>query len=252
MNIVNALMSDPNVDPSKVYVMGFSSGGFYTFALGCAIGDRLAGTVVLAALKYLQPEHCHRTDRLHIHNMHDTYNVPVDPPNGTKPGGLVEIGLPTTLRANWLDPVAFPDGRTNGPHGNSSGKFSLFTARQGALRYEYHFYDGPPEHAYMVYDGIPAGAPAGPDGTPLSMEDYITFHLTGKVPPPSPPSPPGGTYGCDSTSSTCYAGKGTQTKATCEATCSGPSGDTYICWQGMCYAGKGNETKAQCDATCSK
>jgi len=250
--IVDALISDPNVDQSKVFALGFSSGGFYVFALECAIGNRLAGTVVLAALKYLQPEHCHRTNRLHIHNMHDTYNVPVDPPNGTKPGGLVEIGLPATLRSNWLDPVAYPHSSTNGPAGNSSGTFQLFTAKQGSLQYEYHFYNGPPEHAYMVYRGTPAGAPADHDGTPLSMEDYITYHLTGVVPPPTPPSPAGSTYGCDSTSSTCYEGKGSQTKAACEATCSAPapSKGNYICWQGQCYAGKGNETKTQCDATC--
>lgn len=259
MQIVDALISDPNVDKSKVFALGFSSGGFYVFALECAIGDKLAGTVVLAALKYLQPENCHRTNRLHIHNMHDTYNVPVDPPNGTKPGGLVEIGLPTTLRNNWLDPVAYPRSTTNGPGGNSSGMFQLFTAEQGShihvqpeIDYEYHFYNGPSEHAYMVYRGIPAGAPADHDGTPLSMEDYITYHLTGVVPLPTPPSPPGSTYGCDKMSATCYEGKGSQTKAGCEATCSapGPSKGNYICWQRQCYAGKGKQTKAQCDATC--
>jgi predicted esterase len=250
MKIVNALIADPNVDASKVFVLGFSSGGFYTFALECAIGGRLAGTVVLAALKYLQPERCHRTDRLHIHNMHDTYNVPVDPANGTKPGGLVEIGLPTTLRNNWLDPVTYPDGTTNGPDGNSSGQFQLFTARQGKLQLEYHFYNGPPEHAYMVYKGTPAGAPTDHVGTPLVMEDYITYHLMGVVPPPTPPAPPGSTYGCDGPDAKCYEGKGIQTKAECEATCTGPAKDMYICWQQKCYSGKGNQTKAQCDASC--
>ena len=270
MRIVDALLADPTVDRSRVSVLGFSSGGFYVYALECAIGDRLASSVVLAALKYLQPEHCHRTNRLHIHNMHDTYNVPVDPPNGTKPGGLVEIGFPTTLRSNWLDPISYPHSRTNGPAGNSSGNFQLFTAeqqgsrvaqqqaqsgeqqQQGSLQWEYHFYNGPPEHAYMVYRGVPPGAPADHEGTPLSMEDYITYHLTGVIPPPTPPTPAGSTFGCDSATATCYEGKGSQTKAACEATCSapGPSKGKYICWQGQCYAGKGNQTKEQCDASC--
>ena len=53
----------------------------------CAMGDELKAAVVVSALKYVQPSCPHVTNILHIHSAHDNYNVPTDPPNGTKPGG---------------------------------------------------------------------------------------------------------------------------------------------------------------------
>ena len=91
LQTLEALIALPGVDAARVSVLGFSSGGFYSYALACAIGDRLRAAVVVSALKYVQPACPHHTDVLHIHSAHDSYNVPVDPPNGTKPGGLDEV-----------------------------------------------------------------------------------------------------------------------------------------------------------------
>merc|ERR1711924_361376 len=142
-----------------------------------------ASVVVCAADKYVQPECPHHTNVLHIHNLHDSYNTPIDPPNGTKPGGAVEIGLPTTLRSNWLGGQS-PGGTTNGD-GDLSALFTLYSATHGQLSYNYFSYDGPSEHDYPVYRGVPQGAPHG-----LGMEDYVAFVLTGQVPPPTPTPTP--------------------------------------------------------------
>lgn len=259
MKIVQDLIADPNVDKSHVYALGFSSGGFYTYALACAIGDQLASVVVLAADKYVQPTCPHHTNVLHIHNVHDSYNTPIDPPNGTKPGGTIEIGRPTTLRSNWLGTL--PSGGTTNGKGTTTGLFTLYSAKQANFTYNYHFYDGPSEHAYNVYRGVPQGAPNG-----LALEDYITLTLTGQVPPPTPPSPsppppsptPGKDYLCYQ--GTCYnkPGSGTMDKDTCESTCSAPGpspgkGD-YLCYEGTCYnkPGSGTMDQATCQRTCQK
>ena len=142
------------------------------------MGDELKAAVVVSALKYVQPSCPHVTNILHIHSAHDSYNVPTDPPNGTKPGGAAEIGRPTTLRDNWLDRLpAGSDAKTNGPAGVEKGNFTLYTATEsvGGLTYSYwSFLTGPEQHAYIVYDGAPAGAPGG-----VEMEQYVAEALAG-------------------------------------------------------------------------
>merc|ERR1711968_423229 len=75
MKTLEALLALPDVDTSRVSVLGFSSGGFYTYALACAMGDRLRAAVVISALKYVQPSCPHHTNVLHVHSAHDNYNV---------------------------------------------------------------------------------------------------------------------------------------------------------------------------------
>lgn len=110
--------------------------------------------------------------RLHPSSLYRRYNVPTDPANGTK--SAPEIGVPTTLRDNWLDNR--PAGsvpKTNGDKGVTSGDFTLYLASAGNLTYSYWSYlTGPSQHAYIVYDGAPPGAPGG-----LAMEEYIADYL---------------------------------------------------------------------------
>ena len=114
--------------------------------------------------------------RLHPSSLYCRYNVPTDPANGTK--SAPEIGVPTTLRDNWLDNR--PAGsvpKTNGDKGVTSGDFALYTAAEtshGNLTYSYWSYlNGPERHAYIVYHGAPPGAPGGG----VSMEQYIASYL---------------------------------------------------------------------------
>ena len=180
MQVVRNLIDLPDVDPTRVFTLGFSSGGFYSYALACAMGDELRAAVVVSALKYVQPACPHVTNILHIHSAHDNYNVPTDPANGTKPGGAAEIGRPATLRDNWLDRLpAGSDATTNGRAGVTSGAFTLFSAAEGIgnLTYSYWSYlTGPERHAYIVYGDygpeLPAGAPGG-----VQMEAYIATYL---------------------------------------------------------------------------
>ena len=83
--------------------------------------------------RYVQPSCPFHTNVLHIHSAHDSYNTPVDPPNGTKPGGAEEIGRPTTLRSNWLAPQIYGPARENGAAGQTSGAFTHYAAAQGNI-----------------------------------------------------------------------------------------------------------------------
>jgi len=178
-------------------VMGFSNGGFFSYALACAIGNQLVAVTILAAMSEVQPSCPQRTNVLHFHNIDDNYNSPCDSPPCTSAGRRLaarELGsspqhnTPTALRTYWLE--GSTGGTTNGASGVTTGLFTLYSAALPNKVFEYYMYDGTPEHAYMVYAGTPAGAPDG-----LTMENYInTFWLArsaaGGAASPSPSPPP--------------------------------------------------------------
>jgi len=186
---MEALIAMPEVDQSKVYLLGFSNGGFFAFALMCAIGDRLRGIAISAGLYEQQTLGCpHRTNLLQLHNANDNYNLPIDPPASK---GVIQWGVPTSIRREWLDATTYPDASTNGASGVTTGDFTLYAATQGNLRFDYYSYNGPAGHMYLVYSGSPSGAPGG-----MAQNAYINSYLTalstaGSSPTPTPtPAPP--------------------------------------------------------------
>ena len=73
VGFISALIDDAarrrGVDPARVYVAGYSNGGFMTLRLGCELSDRLAGLGVVAATfsdSLLARCHPHRPVRLII------------------------------------------------------------------------------------------------------------------------------------------------------------------------------------------
>jgi predicted esterase len=121
---IRALLSMPEVDSSRVYLMGFSNGGFYSYLLACTIGNELAGIVVLAGLKEVQPTCPHRTNMLHLHNANDNLNTQVDVTDGSK--GTNQLGVPTSLRTNWLASGSGSSGSSES--GATQGAFTLYSA----------------------------------------------------------------------------------------------------------------------------
>jgi poly(3-hydroxybutyrate) depolymerase len=122
---IRALLSMPEVDSSRVYLMGFSNGGFYSYLLACTIGNELAGIVVLAGLKDVQPTCPHRTNVLHLHNANDNMNPPQDASAGSK-GGSALVGAPASLRTNWLASGSGSSGSSE--TGATQGAFTLYSA----------------------------------------------------------------------------------------------------------------------------
>ena len=183
LQVINQLIAMPEVDSSNVYLTGYSNGGFFTYALSCAIGNQLRAVVVLAGLMDVQscPQ---RTNVLHLHNTNDNTNPPADASGGSK-GGTAVSGTPTSLRTAWLDASTYPGGTTNGASGSTTGAFTLYSASQGAaaLTFEYWSYVGPSEHSYMVYTGTPYGCPQG-----VTQETYMANFFQASTPSSNPQS----------------------------------------------------------------
>ena len=181
--MINALIAMKAVDPSRVYVLGYSNGGFFAYALHCAIGNRLSAVVVSAGLMGKQPRGCrHRTNVLHFHNAKDPLIRPIDSNATSK--GVAQYGAPTSLRRAWLN------GTDNGQAAVVHGEFTRYTARwlspQGAAGgnksfnyYSFNSTRGKGNHDYVVY---PAGAAVGAPGA-TNMELYITRFLVNTTAP---------------------------------------------------------------------
>lgn len=63
-------MARHDVDPSRLYVMGHSNGGFMTQRLACALGDRIAGAASLAGAAPAAGMECTPTKALTLLEVH--------------------------------------------------------------------------------------------------------------------------------------------------------------------------------------
>ena len=72
-----------NVDPRRVYVLGYSNGGFMAYRLACDYPDVFAGVAVIAGLA----EECITTGNVHLLHIHGTADSVV-PFEGGHPSGI--------------------------------------------------------------------------------------------------------------------------------------------------------------------
>lgn len=72
--MVSELEAQYNVDPSRIFVVGHSNGGFMTNRVACDSADRFAAAVSLAGMPYKDPEDCLAPApiaMLHVHGTAD-------------------------------------------------------------------------------------------------------------------------------------------------------------------------------------
>jgi len=68
--LIEAWRARPDVDPSRIYVMGHSNGGFMTERLACALGDRLTAAASMAGAAPPITQACTPTKQLALLEVH--------------------------------------------------------------------------------------------------------------------------------------------------------------------------------------
>jgi polyhydroxybutyrate depolymerase len=68
--LLDSWRSRPGVDPSRIYLMGHSNGGFMTERLACALGDRITAAASLSGAAPGSDEHCTATRSLALLEVH--------------------------------------------------------------------------------------------------------------------------------------------------------------------------------------
>jgi polyhydroxybutyrate depolymerase len=63
------------IDPTKIYIMGHSNGGFMAYRIACEHPDLVRGIIVIAGASFRDPSRCRlpqALNALHIHGMEDS------------------------------------------------------------------------------------------------------------------------------------------------------------------------------------
>jgi polyhydroxybutyrate depolymerase len=68
--LIDELLAAHPIDPKRIFVMGFSNGGFFAHRLGCHLGDRLAGIVSVAGAGPESSLGCVTPRRLRVLEIH--------------------------------------------------------------------------------------------------------------------------------------------------------------------------------------
>ena len=90
LSAVIAAVPDYGGDASRVYVVGYSNGGMMTYAVGCELGDQIAGIAVVSGA--LNVSQCPSTEIMPVQIVHGTADV-VIPFDGGVPSAGGSAGL---------------------------------------------------------------------------------------------------------------------------------------------------------------
>jgi len=84
------------VDRKRVYLFGYSNGGWMAYRIACQHADLIAGIASLAGTTFLEPSQCGPSEPVNILNIHGTADTHVSYAGGA----LVTQGLPIQFPAN--------------------------------------------------------------------------------------------------------------------------------------------------------
>jgi polyhydroxybutyrate depolymerase len=101
--LVDAWRSHPGVDPRRIYVMGFSNGGFMAHRLACRIGGRLAAVASIGGAGPEASERCDLATPVAVLEVHGDGDRIVRPDGGRVFGvpGMAPYPAQETSLADW-------------------------------------------------------------------------------------------------------------------------------------------------------
>lgn len=149
--LIDALEADYNIDPTRIYVNGFSNGGAMAFALSCRLSNRIAAVGTVSAAQDQPWSWCADSRPVPLINFHGTADlVPYE-------GGTV-----------WASPRPFPSVSTwtaNWARRNRCGPHPIESAvAADVARVEY---TNCADDAAVVLYTIRGGGHAWPGGKPM-------------------------------------------------------------------------------------
>lgn len=81
--LLDASLKNPAIDPQRVFVIGYSNGGFMAQRLACEVGDRIAGVISVAGAAPSKDVACTQSTRLSFLEIHGDADPVVHYAGGT-------------------------------------------------------------------------------------------------------------------------------------------------------------------------
>ena len=70
--LIKAISDKYSVDPNRVYLVGYSNGGFMCHRMACERPDLLASIIAIAGLTWYDPDMCPAAEPVHVLQVHGT------------------------------------------------------------------------------------------------------------------------------------------------------------------------------------
>ena len=96
-SIIDQVSATRNVDPSRVYVMGHSNGGFMSYRMACDAAERIAAIASVAGATWADTSKCNPSEPVSVLQVHGTADVAVkydgrDPARHRRVSGCRHLG----------------------------------------------------------------------------------------------------------------------------------------------------------------
>ncbi len=116
VSIIDEVSASHDVDPSRVFVVGHSNGGFMSYRAACDAADRIAAIVSVAGATWADPAKCAPTEPVSVLHIHGTDDEAVVFDGGSRPGAAEYPSAATTVATwagyNGCGDVAIESGRS--------------------------------------------------------------------------------------------------------------------------------------------
>ena len=105
-DLINKLMGDYSIDPTRIYANGFSNGGGLANLLGCVLSDKIAAIGTVAGAYALSDDKCEPSRSVPLITFHGT-DDPIVPFEG---GTVTNLGYTLPSISNWVASWVRRDG----------------------------------------------------------------------------------------------------------------------------------------------
>ncbi len=101
-SIIDQVSATRNVDPSRVFVMGHSNGGFMSYRMACDVAERIAAIASVAGATWADTSKCNPSEPVSVLQVHGTADVAIDY-DGATPTNIGAYPGAATSVVTWAD-----------------------------------------------------------------------------------------------------------------------------------------------------
>lgn len=154
--VIERAMSQHDIDPDRVWLVGSSNGGYMSYRMACDAADLVRGVISLAGMEPLDAESCQPSrpvSVVHIHGTDDDivhYAGEANPPLEERGEGYP--GAEETVQ-RWVERNGCAGEPEVGPSDAGDGEHSRWTECEAGTTVTLHRLDGAP-HILLPSDAI--------------------------------------------------------------------------------------------------